>query len=148
MFQVLRKSYHCTTRREVYTAFLEAFSKKTCNSLVLKDRVKVVKCGIWCRVRKWVQSIKDFIAALFFSLFCMPTFCSCCTTKSCFDTTSRAWLGWVWRLLLSWAFILSVAFFQFWKVFMTQTPWVLCGSFCCCLFTNSAKGTIDVFIIH
>ena len=36
--------------------------------------------------------------------------------------TSRAWLDWVWRLLLLWAFILLVVFFQFWNIFMAQTP--------------------------
>ena len=122
MLQVIQKSYHCLTRWEVYTSFLEAFSKKTSNSLAPQDTVNVVKWEIWCRVRKWVQRTRDFIAALFFSLSCIPTLCSCCTTEPCFDMTSRAWLDWVWRLLLSWDFILSVAFFQFWNGFMTQTP--------------------------
>ena len=49
----------------------------------------------------------------------MPTLC---TIEPCFHMTSRSWLSWEWRLLLSWAFILSVTFFQFWNSFMTQTP--------------------------
>ena len=74
---------------KVYTAFLEAFSMKTCNSPAPQDMtkstnlVKLVEWAIWCRVRKWVQHTKDFIAALFFSLSYIPTLCSCCTTQPC-----------------------------------------------------------------
>ena len=115
-----------TAPREVCTAFLEAFSTKTCNSLAPQDTTKstnwvMVEWAIWCRVRKWVQRTRDFVAPLFFSLSCIPTLC-----KPCFDMTSKAWLAWVWRLLLSWAFIVSVAFFQFWNGFVTQTPPVCC----------------------
>ena len=140
----------------VYTAFLQPFSLKTSNSLAQQDTtittnwVKLVEWAIWCRVGKWVQHTRNFYAALFFSLSCIPTLCIRCKTEPCFDMTSRAWLAWVWRLLLSWAFILSVAFFQFWNCFVTQTPPVFCVALSAvvCLQTLHKKSTIDVFIIH
>ena len=72
--------------------------------------------AIWCRIRKWMQHTRDLIAA---PLSCMPTLC---TIEPCFHMTSRSWLSWEWRLLPSWAFILTVAFIQFLKSFVTQTP--------------------------
>ena len=101
-----------TALREVYAAFLRDFNE----NLQLSSPIR------WFWVRKWVQRTRDFIAAIFFSLSCIPTFCSYCTTEPCFDAASRAWLAWVWRLLLSWAFVLPVAFFQFWNGFVTKTP--------------------------
>ena len=62
-------------------------------------------------------------------------FSVCCTTEPCFDMTSRVWLAWVWRLLLSWAFTLSLAFFQFWNGFVTQTNPVCCVASLVCLQT-------------
>ena len=40
-----------------------------------------------------MQRTRDFVIALFFSLSCIPTLCSCCTTQPCFDMI--AWFGWL-----------------------------------------------------
>ena len=89
-----------TAPREVYTAFLEAFLTKTCNSLAPQDTTKstnLVKLVEWAIGPGKIVSAtyKRFHSALFFSLSCIPTICSCCTTESFFDMTSKAWLVWL-----------------------------------------------------
>ena len=120
--------------REVYVAFLDVFSMKTCNSLSPQDTTKSTN---WVKFVEWAMTMGEKVCALYkwfhcssiLSLLHLPFATAAQLNLVLMWVAGFDWLL-MWRALLSWAFIFSTVFFQFWKALRSKPS--LCAV-CGCL---------------